>query len=408
MTDLRKWWEDNGRLAICQAEYLYREQGKPCGAIPKKEFREQLKDFRGYYEADQEIVEKNVSYKMQTQKYMDTNRIERKTFREYTRISNALEEYNKSILEHLSLLKPFTIKHQKLNNKAVGVVQLSDIHFNELIDIEGNKYDFEIASKRLKLLATKAKQYFKSVGISNVLIALTGDILNNDIILDKLLNQATNRAKATNLAFHILEQFICDLNQDFNITIAGVTGNEGRAKKELGFSEILATDNYDYTILSMLKVAFRESKGVTFVEGNSSEQVVTIAGNNILLLHGLSVKGDIEKSIQGIIGKYATKQIIIDYVFIGHIHSARIGDWYARSSSLCGANAYSEYALGLISRASQNIAIFYDNKSHDVFKIDLQSTEGIDGYEIIKELEAYNAKSVDKCKSSMPIFQVVI
>ena len=404
MTDLKKWWEDNGKCGICQAEYKYSEQNKPCGHIPKKEFRELIKDFRGFYEADKEIVEKNVSYKMQTQKYMDTNRVERKTFREHSRISNALEEYNKSIFEHLSLLKPFTIKHQKINNKAVGVIQLSDIHFNELIDLDGNKYDFEIAAKRLKLLAIKAKQYFK--GISNILIAFTGDILNNDIILDKLLNQATNRAKATNLAFHILEQFICDLNQDFNITVAGVTGNEGRAKKELGFSEILATDNYDYTILSMLKVAFRGSS-VNFVEGNHSEQVINVTGNNILLLHGLSIKGDIEKSVQGIIGKYATRGTIIDYVFIGHIHSARIGDWYARSSSMCGANAYSDYALGLISRASQNIAIFYDNKSHDVFKIDLQNANN-EGYEIIQELVAYNAKSAEKCKEKVLIHQIVV
>lgn len=410
MTDLKvqeleTWWKDNGKLAQFPAENLYREQGKPCGNFSQKEFRALIKDFKGLYEADKEIVEKNVSYKMQTQKYMDTNRVERKSFREYTRISNALEEYNKSILENLSLLKPFTIKHQKINNKAVGVIQLSDIHFNELIDIDGNKYDFEVASKRLKLLATKAKQYFK--GISNILIAFTGDILNNDVILDKLLNQATNRAKATNLAFHILEQFICDLNQDFNITVAGVTGNEGRAKKELGFSEILATDNYDYAIISMLKVAFRDSN-VNFVEGNHSEQVINIAGNNILLLHGLSIKGDIEKSVQGIIGKYATRGTIIDYVFIGHIHSARIGDWYARSSSMCGANAYSDYALGLISRASQNLAIFYDNKSHDVFKIDLQNTDNIEGYEIISQLIAYNAKSLDKCKEKVLIHQIVV
>lgn len=405
MIDLKKWWESNGKPAICQAEYLYREQNKPCGHIPKKDFRELLKDFRGFYEADKEIVEKNISYKMQTQKYMDTNRIERKSFREFSRVSNALEEFNKELVSNLVHLKPFTIKHQKINNKAVGVIQLSDLHFNELIDIEGNKYDFEVASKRLKLLAEKAKQYFK--GISNILIAFTGDVLNNDVLMDKLLNQATNRAKATNLAFHILEQFICDLSQDFNITIAGVTGNEGRAKKELGFSEILATDNYDYTILSMLKVAFRDSN-VHFVEGNHSEQVINIAGNNILLLHGLSIKGDIEKSVQGIIGKYATRGTIIDYVFIGHIHSARIGDWYARSSSLCGANAYSDYALGLISRASQNLAIFYDNKTHDVFKIDLQNTEKIDGYEIISQLVAYNAKSADKCSEKVLIHQIVV
>lgn len=404
MTDLKKWWEDNGKPAICVAEYLYKEQNKPCGHIPRPEFRKQLKDFRGFYEADKEIIEKNVTYKMQTQKYMDTNRIERKTFREFSRVSNALEEYNKELVTNLHHLNPFTIKHEKINNKAVGIIQLSDLHFNELIDIEGNKYDFEIASKRLKLLAIKAKIYFK--GISNVLIAMTGDLMNSDRRLDELLNQATNRAKATLLAFYLLEQFIIDLNQEFNITVASVSGNESRANKEQGFSEICATDNYDFTIYNMLKVAFRNSV-IKFVDGNFSEQVVNIAGNNILLLHGQSIKQDFEKTLQQIIGRYSAKGIKIDYIFFGHLHSARIGDLGARSSSLCGANAYSEFALDLSSRASQNIAIFYDNKTHDVFKIDLQNADN-EGYDIIKELVAYNAKSLEKCKEKVLIHQIVV
>ena len=402
--DLFKWWLDNGSLAQCQAEYKYREQNKPCGNIPKQDFRNFIREFR----LDKELVAENVRYRKQTQKYQDSNRIERKAFREYARIENALDDYTAELIKAIDQLKPFTITHTDINNKAVGLIQISDVHFNELINITGNVYDFDIAGQRLKLLANKAKQYFKACDISNILIAFTGDILNNDVILDKLLNQATNRAKATVLAFYILEQFIIDLNQDYNITIASVTGNEGRAKKELGFSEILATDNYDFTINNMLKIAFRSSTGVTFIEGNGSEQIINIANSNILLLHGLSVKQDIERSIQAIIGKYATKGINIDYVFIGHIHSARIGDYYARSSSLCGANSYSDYALGLMSRASQNIAVFYANKSHDVFKIDLQNTDGVDGYDIIKELEAYNTKSADKCVKNKVIFQVVI
>lgn len=360
------------------------------------------------YLGDDELIENNVKYKLQTQRYMDTNRIERKSFREFARISNALEEYNKELVSNLVHLKPFTIKHNKTKTKSCGIVHVSDTHFNELIEIDCNKYDFEIAGKRLKLLADKTKLYFKSVGIENILIALTGDLLNSDRRLDEKLNQATNRAKATLLGFSLLEQFIIDLNKDFNITVASVSGNESRATDELGFSEIMATDNYDFTLFNMLKIAFRNNDGVNFIDGNNSEKVVNIANQNILLLHGLSIKQDIEKSIQQLIGKHALKGINIDYVLIGHIHSARIGDLYARSSSLCGANAYSDYDLNLASRASQNIGIFYENKSHDIIKIDLQITDDVIGYDISKELEAYNAKSVDKCKVKVPIFQVVI
>lgn len=408
--DIIQWFIDN--LITNREELRTAWKKVPHPDISQTEAERIFANFKSVQQgvADKELLEKSIEYRQKMQKFQDTNRIERKTFREHTRVSNALEEYNKNII---NLLKKYNLSNIKLHNeekesKAVGVIQLSDLHFNELIDIENNKYDFEVASKRLKTLCERSKIYFKAHNISKVFIAICGDMLNSNRRLDELLNQATNRAKATLLAFSLLEQFILDLNQDFCVYVAGVTGNESRANPEMGFADIMASDNYDFTIFNFLRVAFRSCPSVQFGTCERLEQVVNIANQNILLMHGLAIKADIEKSIQQTIGKYAAKGIIVDYVLIGHIHSARVGDFYARSSSLCGANAYSDYGLGLSSRASQNIGIFYDNKTHDVMKIDLQITEGIDGYKIEKELEAYNAKSVDKCKQGCTVFKIVV
>lgn len=48
MTDLKKWWEDNGKLGQNDAEKLYYKQGKPCGNFLKLEFRHKIAEFRGY------------------------------------------------------------------------------------------------------------------------------------------------------------------------------------------------------------------------------------------------------------------------------------------------------------------------------------------------------------------------
>ena len=85
----------------------------------------------------------------------------------------------------------------------------------------------------------------------------------------------------------------------------------------------------------------------------------------------------------------------IDYVIFGHVHSARGGDTFGRSSSMVGANDYSEKALNIGGRASQNAYVFYDNGNRDGIKIDLQNVD-CDGYDIDKTLEAYNAKSAKK------------
>ena len=360
--------------------------------------------------ADAELAAKCVDYKQQTQKYQDTNRIERKTFRENARISNALEEYNKELIEAIKKLKCITLKHEILDNKACGLVQLSDTHLNELIDILGNNYDFSVASKRMKLLAIKTKTYFKAFNIKNILLALTGDLLNSNRRLDELLNQATNRANASVLSFFLLKQFILDLNQEFNITIASVTGNESRIEKEHSHSEIIASDNFDSVIENMLKIQFMDCPGITFATGSNKEKLINIANQNIILLHGDGslTKSSTQTAVQLKFGAYAQKGIIIDYIIYGHVHCANISNYSARSASLCGSNTYNEQELGLVGRASQNIYIFYNDKTRDGIAVDLQHTGAIEGYNINRELESYNTKSATKLHKNNVIFSVII
>ena len=356
---------------------------------------------------DTELVKENVKLQKQKQSYQDINRIERKTFREYARVENAVSKYAENLCKIFDKYKlsKLTKKHVE-TSKSVGVIQFSDIHFNELVNLEHNKYDFDVASARCKTFVDKAIMYFKTHNISNVLMVQSGDMLNSDRRLDEMLQMATNRAKATFLAVDIFQQVILHLNKHFNLSVCMVTGNESRVKQEWGWSDVLATDNYDYTIFHTLRYIFKESN-INFIEGDPTEIVVNVAGQNLLVLHGNgSIKGKIEQSINQIIGRYRLRGTKIDYVIFGHVHSARVGDNYSRSSSMVGANDYSEKALNLSGRASQNCYIFYENGNRDGIKIDLQNYGK--GYNIEKSLEAYNAKSSSKITKGTTIFKVVV
>ena len=354
------------------------------------------------------LVKENVKLAKQKQNYQDLNRIERKAFREYARIENAVSSYTKELIEIFDnyKLNELTTKHKE-NSKAVGVIQFSDVHFNELVNLKHNKYDFNIASSRCKHFVEQSIKYFKAFGISNVLMVQSGDLLNSDRRLDELLSMATNRAKATFLAVDIMQQVILHLNKHFNVSVCMVTGNESRIKKDWGWSPILATDNYDFTIFETLKYLFKDSD-IMFIDGDPTEVVVEVAKQNLLIIHGNGAikKTGIETSINQKIGRYKLRGTKIDYVIFGHIHSARVGDNYARSSSMVGANDYSEKALNLAGRASQNCYIFYNNGNRDGIKIDLQNYTK--GYDIDKSLEAYNAKSSDKIHQGTTIFKVVV
>jgi predicted MPP superfamily phosphohydrolase len=396
---LEHFWNGNGYQAI--AKHLIDKYNLN---VKKETLRHRIKDIIQYEIADKEVIEENLKLAKRSQKQADLNRIKNKSFREHVRLENSLVEYNKALIDILKTesLKT-TIKQHESKGKQAIIVQIADTHFNELVDLKHNKYDFEVASKRLQKFAHHIKEYASFYNVNEIFIAITGDLLNSDRRLDEKLSMASNRAKATFLGVHLLKHFILDLNSIANISVGCVSGNESRAY-ELGWVDMVATDNYDFTIFEILRMLLPD---INFITSGGLELVVEVNGHNVLLIHGHQLGNMQNDKIAKIISKYARNGIILDFMMCGHLHETKITDMFARSSSLVGANAYSENALLLSSRAAQNIYIMKDNERHDI-RIDLQHTKGFKGYAINKELSAYNAKSLDKTHKKQTVFKIVI
>ena len=393
------FWNGNGYQAIAQHlidKYHFK--------VKKYTLRHRIKDIIQYVIADKEIIQHNILLQKRSQKQADLNRIKNKAFREHSRLENALVEYNKALIDLLkSESLKTTIKQHTSKGKQAIIVQIADTHFNELVDLKNNKYDFEVASKRLQKFAHHIKEYAKFYNVSEIFVAVTGDLLNSDRRLDEKLSMSTNRAKATFLGVHLLKHFILDLNSVANISVGCVSGNESRAY-ELGWVDMVATDNYDFTIFEILRMLLPDIK---FITSGGLELVVEVNGHTCLLIHGHQLKNMQSDKIAKVMSKYARNGIILDFMMCGHLHETKITDMFARSSSLVGANAYSENALLLSSRAAQNIYIMKDKERHDI-RIDLQHTKGFNGYPINKELSSYNAKSLDKSLKKQTVFKIVI
>ena len=367
--------------------------------------RKQIKEVVHYLIADKDIVEYNIRLAKQKQKFQDLNRIERKSFREDSRQENALIEYNTEIIKLLKRESLNTkLSKKKHNTESVIVIQLADLHLNELVEIESNKYDFDIASKRLQKYAYKVKEYIKFHKANKVLIAITGDLINSDRRLDEKLSMATNRAKATFLGVHLLKYFILDINEIAEVQMCCVTGNESRVNFDLGWVNMVSSDNYDFTIFEMLRLLLPD---INFLRGDALEIVVEINGKNMLVIHGHQLGRMDSNQVGKVISKYSAKGVIIDFIICGHLHETMIRDNIARSASLVGSNAYSENALNLAGTAAQNIYCFTNDGRHNV-RIDLQETKGWDGYNIKEELFAYNAKSAQKTHKKETIFKIII
>lgn len=367
-------------------------------------------------DSDKEVVLENVKLKKSNQKLSDIQRIERKSFREQARVENAVaalgEELVKLNKKHgIRLAKSINIRPliKDDTRSGTGVIHITDVHANELIDLPHNQYNFTVLSKRLKKQINESLAYFRFKDISEVLIAFTSDLLNSDRRLDELLNASTNRSKAALLTSHIITQAILEVrNAGYKVDIISVLGNESRSKHEMTFSNEGLSDNYDLTIMGTCRqvIDAMNIEGIKFHSIDKVELVVKVDSQNWLFAHDIQKATDKQASTQSAIGRYALQGIKVDFVVGGHVHSTRVTDISARSSSLAGSNSYNEIALGLLGRAA-GLVYVVKNGIRGIEYLDLQDASN-EGYEIISQLEAYNVKSEMKTKSDIITFQVII
>ncbi len=373
---------------------------------------------------DDELMAALNTKSAQLQKCRDTSRLLRKDVREFDRLPNALEVMNEELVKIMRSYKP-VFQLGDTNKKGwfkdfastldkVGGIHIGDWHLNEIIQIIGlNSFDMETASKMVRKLIDYAKFKFLSIGINKVAVLATGDFLNSDRRYDEKIHMATNRTKATFIAFEIMRAMLIDLASRFDqVLFVGVTGNESRVDEELGWSELMMTDNYDYSIYGMLAYHFENHPKIHVPRQESYvEYPLNIAGNEILLTHGhqrVLSGGDVERGAINMVGKWTVRGRMIDHILFGHKHYSRAGDHFTRVASLPGANAYSDTALQLITKSAQMLHTFYSNKDIFTERVDLNNLDGIRPYPYNKDLEAYHAKSLLKTRPGTTIFQVRI
>lgn len=341
------------------------------------------------------------------QKFQDKLRVSRKIAREDFRIYNFLEEKNDKIvelLEGISLQIPSTKEHKSSSNK-VAILQVSDTHIGESIDLPKNKFNMEVASKRLQKLASKVKIYLKAHDINHVLLAFVGDLVNHDHVLDKAILNVDHKTKAMLQSVFLFEKFILDINSEANITITSVVGNESRKHEKMPHDSRLVSHSYDYDIYSFLKAILNKKKGISFIEGDFNEKVIKVLNHNILLVHGHNLKGTPEKALQGLISKHSINGVNIRFVLTGHIHSAFITPYFSRTSGLPGSNSYSNN-FNMIGRAGQSLHFLSEDGSIDSISIDLQEYKDYEGYKLEDRL--ISNQEVKNESKDITVFKIVI
>lgn len=337
--------------------------------------------------------------KLKTQNLQDKNTFLRRENRNLYRNVGFLEEVYDNLNKSISDVK-FGYKAKKFEVKPedrTAIVCLSDLHLNTLVtEAEAdNEYNFDIASKRLQKYITKTKAILKDNHVKNVIVANLGDSISSSRRFDEKLAQISSLTTATLLAVHLIQQVICDLNQDFNVSVTGVIGNESRINQDdFNFGAINCAENWDWLILTMLKKIFEKNPEINFMIPRNPIKAlipVTLANGeifNVMIAHGNLIKKPIEGAETIYTKEYLENGTFVNLCLFGHFHHCVSFGKAVYTGTMMGGNSYSA-SLGCTTSAIQNVIILNNDKTFWALPINLDEVEGFDGYEYEKELEPF-------------------
>lgn len=317
--------------------------------------------------SDIDILSKNLLISNKNnQKLSDKLRIARKVNRELIREQNISEDFCKQVIEILKENRTYKVirPNQSKNEKLKLIVQLSDIHFGKTVNLNNNKYNFNVATERLNKYLYEIQDIVNKYNISDIYLAFTGDLFQLDERTDALLSNEDNRANSFIKGFDIILNFIDGiLEVSSNVYCIGVVGNESRLKTTEYQSNYdnIANNNFDSLLFNLLKRYYYDS--IIFLNnGDVLNAVLNINNLHIGLTHGDKLKHsrkDIDSYKLKLMSEY---KVPIDYLIFGHIHNTLISSDYARSASTVGMDEYAFNGLSTPNGyAGQNIYLIKEN-----------------------------------------------
>ena len=235
---------------------------------------------------------------------------------------------------------PKTKKHKRESL----ILFISDVHKGEYIDLDQmngrNSYDKNICTNRvMRLFQNVVKMgtvhWTSDQPPETIYVILGGDLISGEIH-EELAK--TNDLLAIPAVKELSQDIISGLNLllesfDCPINVISIPGNHGRTTRKPE-SKAFVVNSYD-TLVAWLVESWYNGKGekrISFSSPASGDALVNIYGWNFLFTHGdrigsrggagmIGPAATIARGMQKIIQDYASDQIIVDYVVMGHFHT---------------------------------------------------------------------------------------
>ena len=284
------------------------------------------------------LIQKELELKKEKVKVQDLKTQVNKQIRELARKEN-LGEILEEKLDKLpnQMINMNYINH--MPSKKQGIAMISDVHYGMVVDNFLNKYNPDIAQKRMNYLTDKIIEYSKLNNLDVMNVCLLGDMISGEQYLsvrlenrENLINQIINVSELLSEAIYKIS-----LNVPF-VTVSIADGNHERVYNK---KENLNKDNYTELIRKFLELKLKDVSNITFTENIYDNNIISFecCGNTVVGLHGDKCKKDkVSYEMYNMLNKK------IDIILMGHFHQISQDICYEtivyRNGSFIGTDEY--------------------------------------------------------------------
>lgn len=303
---------------------------------------------------DEDFTEKILKLQSERVKLQDVRANVNRMIRDLTR-HQSMQELAKECSKNMSNKQLISSYKANEESENESILMISDMHIGLETESIFNKFNSEVAVKRMNELLMRTIRYNKLHNVNKTHIVIIGDLINGLIHTTTRIENRENIIEQVMFVSELLSEFICQLSNHCNLDIHFSFGNHGRiiANK----NDNIDKENFEHFIKYMITNRCDKIDNVQFSSNNINDIIqFTIYNYNIVSTHGdkFGNKNKIVNNLTQMVG------YVPNYVLLGHYHHNflnTIGECEVIcNSSFSGTDTYASN-LGLVSRPSQNLLI---------------------------------------------------
>lgn len=357
--DTFRQWIKARRYA--KGEMIHNEHmisGKTIDDITFEEFEEKTEDLKASL------------YKQQV-KTRDVMNSYRRTLRDEARI-DFLHDLIKESVAELKDLPEVELSMSEDDGEIEAVMLMSDLHIGMNIDNFYNKYNADIARKRLMKYVADVIAICKSRGVTRLNVLNLGDMIDGNLRVTSRIEDSEDLISQIMKASEYLAEALNKLQEAApEIVYRSCSDNHSRVTPN--FKDNIEKENYFRLIDFYLKARLKDTN-IVFAEDNLDVDLgffQLLNGKKMVFAHGH--RDNVNTAIQNALG--ATRQYV-DYVCVGHYHESKMKSFQGGkvfvNSSICGSDGYAQ-SKRLYGNAEQTLLVFENgNLSVNYINLDIK------------------------------------